>query len=375
MNAKRILFPVISVASGLIAGACIIAVAIVIYVKWAQVSRQDTMALVRNSEIARQIFTDKSFKRLMAAVGVPDDKFSTVWDFDDGVALSKRLFLQTEMFGLDKYRYRPNVGIYNCRIWSGLDFRNLEIEATSEIKELLKKVDADCSSTFETDDNGFKKTEFSINTGSPNIFFLGDSFTEGLWVAPEFTFVNLFGQKLKSHGISATPINLGVNGYSALEMCWMLEHFGPLFTPIAVVVNLFPNDVHVDYNQVIMGRDIPEKNYTEMFNFLQRIQIYSDKHDVKLIIAVIPPKRQLTDLRNFSVFQDRVRAWADGRNITFLDPRAYFERIGGVDEVYLSWDPHFSIKGHQHYANFLIDNAASIISEAITHVKSKSGFQ
>lgn len=339
---------------------------IVVHVKWAKTSGQDVTPAIRHSRIAQYIFMDESYKELMQAVAESDSgTFSSIWDFDQGIALSKSLFIPTEMFGVTKYRYHPYIGIYNVGVWSGLHFQSMEFLATPETSALLQETTFTLYSFFETDDNGFKKTKFISNPDSPTIFFLGDSFTEGLWVPSEDTFVSLFGQKLMSDEISATPINLGVNGYSALEMYWMLEHYAPVLNPKVVVVNLFPNDVHVNYHDVVMGQDIPEEGYREMFEYLQSIQEYCAKHDIELIIAVIPPKEQFDSLRQYSVFQDRARDWSETQGITFLDPRNYFDQFG-VDDIYLSWDPHFSSEGHKHYADFLYQHTASIISRATT---------
>ena len=45
------------------------------------------------------------------------------------------MFIPTEMFGKMKYRYHPDLGIYNLVIWSGLSFQKLSIGARPEITE------------------------------------------------------------------------------------------------------------------------------------------------------------------------------------------------------------------------------------------------
>jgi len=60
------------------------------------------------------------------------------------------------------------------------------------------------------------------------------------------------------------------------------------------------------------------------------------------------------------VFQDRVKMWAEERQLRFLDPREYFDKVGSND-VYLSWDPHFSIEGHKKYADYLAAHIADVI--------------
>jgi len=195
---------------------------------------------------------------------------------------------------------------------------------------------------------------------SYTIFFLGDSFTEGVWVTPKETFANQVGVKLLEENISVTPINLGVDGYSALEMDWMLEHYASTFHPQIVVANLFPNDVHEDYFQVIKGTDIPEKNYEEMFYYLQRMEDFCERLNIKLVVSDVPVKEQFKELRGFYIFQNRVKKWCDTHGIINIDPYSYFDKIGR-DSLYFSWDPHFSPRGHEVYAEFICHQIDTMI--------------
>jgi lysophospholipase L1-like esterase len=272
------------------------------------------------------------------------------------------------MFGVTKYTYRPNIGIYNVRLWTGLRGKRFALAANPQIKSALAKNKLFTEVYFETDSFGFKKTEFTWTPTSFPIFFLGDSFTEGLWVAPKETFVNLVGVKLQRAVPSIAPINLGVDGYSALEEDWMLEHYAPILHPKIVVANLFPNDVHIDYLQVLRGEGIPDSNYTAMFYYLQRMKDFCEREGITLAIAVIPAKEQFDELRGFSVFHHRVEEWCNKQGIVYLDPRSYFEKTD-VDTDYFYWDPHFSPRGHAVYADYLSQHLATlIISKDTLHI-------
>ena len=55
--------------------------------------------------------------------------------------------------------------------------------------------------------------------------FLGDSFTDGLWVNDADTFVNVYGHIVRERaGVKLCPVNAGVNGYGSLEEAYLLEH-------------------------------------------------------------------------------------------------------------------------------------------------------
>lgn len=340
-------------------------IVIIICLKWSEYTGHNFNLSdeLQENKIIKKLFIKEDYKQLMIAISQSKkDTFNTTWDFNSAFALSKDMFINTEMFGMPKYRYRPRLGIYNVRVWNGLVYQPVAMVATPEVTALLKKNKVIHNVFFETDDNGLKKTAFTWDPTSLTILFLGDSFTEGWWVATENTFVNLFGRQLKSNGIRATPINLGVLGYSVLEEAWMFEHYAPLFHPKIAVFNLFPNDVHWDFLSVLKGKNIPESNYNEMFGYLQRIEDFCKIHNILPIISVIPPKEQFGTLRGYSVFQDRVKAWAEARGLTYLDPRNYFDTIG-ADKIYFPWDAHFSPEGHKYYADFLYQKLAPLIKE------------
>lgn len=334
---------------------------LVAYIKWAEYTGHNVVFLLREQPLIKAVFTRPEFVELTRVVAQGrENRFVTTWDYDQGIALSTDMFVSEEMFGEQKYRYRPNIGVHNLIVWSGLYRQGLAIPATPEISAALARNRLLYDAYFETDDHGFKKTEFTWTPDSYTVFFLGDSFTEGLWVTSAETFVNLVGQRLQSTIPSVTPINLGVDGYSALEMDWMLERFAPELHPRMAIVNLFPNDVSADYVKVIKGDNVPEANYQHMLYYLGRMRDFCATQNIELVVAVLPSKEQLAELRGFSAFQDRVRAWCEGQNLPFLDPRDYFASVG-ADRLYISWDCHLSPAGHEAYAQFLEQQLASLL--------------
>lgn len=335
------------------------------YVKWAEYTQNNVISQLDENKIMQSIFAKKEFLELMDIVLKNHEKtFSTIQDFDNSVSLSKDLFNSQDMFGLTKYVYKPNIGVYNLRVWTGLRGKRMVLAETPEIRAALAKNKIFTEVYFKTDSFGFKQTEFACSTNSFTIFFLGDSFTEGLWVKPKDTFVNQFGNKLKNELPLIDPVNLGVDGYSALEEDWMLENYAPLLKPRAAVVNVFPNDVHVNYIKVIQGIDIPDSNYTEMFYYLNRMKDFCEKKKITFVVSVIPAKEQFDELSGFSIFPDRVKHWCAEHGIIELDPRSYFMKMG-IDKIYFSWDPHFSPFGHKVYSEFLKQNLNSVLTSKL----------
>jgi lysophospholipase L1-like esterase len=340
---------------------CIACATVFVYIKWAEYTKHDVIPQLSERKIIKSIFIKKDFIEFaQIAFKNENNGFSASYDFDETTMLSKDMFQTQEMFGEKKYEYHPNIGIYNVLVWSGLQKVEFAVPATSEISKALAKNELFLYVYFKTDSNGFKQTEFPWHPGSYTIFFLGDSFTEGLWVKPEETFVNQVGVKLQKENISVVPMNLGTDGYSALEEDWKLEHYASTFHPKMVVTNLFPNDVHDDYYQVIKGNRIPEKNYDEMFYYIKRMKDFCDKFNIKLVISEIPIQEQFTELRDFHVFEERVKTWCDEHKIINVDVYNYFDKIG-ADSLYFSWDPHFTPRGHIAYADFLCSQIDTMI--------------
>jgi hypothetical protein len=329
------------------------------YVALAKFQHKNVRLLVASNRFVQKLFVDDAYLKLVeAAKSANSDSFNTVWDFNANAKLSKALFVPTEMFGETKYLYRPNMGVFNCRIWSGLHWDSFILPDNPIIREKIEKTENQCIN-FQTNAYGFKEAGFYSKTSSPRVFFLGDSFTEGLWTAPENTFSSLVGRMLNERGISMYPVNLGVDGYSALEMAWTLEKYGPILEPSAVIVNSFPNDVDEDYDAVACGSKGTAEDYKSMFLYLDKVREYTEKTKTNLVLVAIPSKGQLSN--GCHKFQDQMRLWAGERKIMFLDPLEYFSEMGEA-KIYLSWDPHFSVSGHELYARFLTNHLAPLFT-------------
>ncbi len=343
--------------------------AIALYVTWAEHSGHNVLSALRRNELMQTVFIRDGYRELSDLLEQDgNDTFETTWDFDSGVALSRSMFNMQNMFGENKYTLRPNTGIYNVVVWSGLRNVPLVLAATPALSKTLAKNTLHRSVYFETDEHGFKTTGFPWHEGALTVFFLGDSFTEGLWMTPEETFSHQFAVKVRDRFPSIAPVNLGVNGYSALEMDWMLERYAPLFRPYLVIANLFPNDVDANYLNAIVGVGIPEENYAKLFSFLERMQKYCSLHGMTFVVAVIPAKEQFKELMGLSVFHERVANWCRRSRVNYLDPRRYFSERGG-EKLYFSWDPHFTSQGHLVYADFLSNQLAPFLAQTLRTAK------
>jgi hypothetical protein len=170
-------------------------------------------------------------------------------------------------------------------------------------------------------------------------------------------------------------VNLGVNGFSALEMRWMLEHFAPSLRPRAAIFNLYPNDVGADYSDAITRPDGLKTEFEAMFEALSKSKDFCQQHGIKMLISLVPGRSQTEaefreDHPVFDAFQQRVKAWAATEEVPCFDALPHLNQVGGQN-VYLDWDGHFAPKGHRHYADFLYGETKALMATLGAHQPAK----
>jgi hypothetical protein len=364
MSGRGVFLRVASLLIGCALSALLLIALAASYLGYCRITGTDARLLSRYPAV-RRLCADEAYLRLVRLVtAVPGDSFDTVWDATSAIKLSRDEFEPTEMYGQARYRYKPHLRYLDVEVWSGLDRQRLSALDDERIRAAVARCRVFRKAFVETDENGFKKTDFTLTPGGPAVLFVGDSFTEGLDVASADTFVNLFGHRMADAGLSGVPVNAGVNGYGALEECWTVEHYALALGARVVFANLFPNDVESNYQNVALGGPVPEKSYREMLGYLDGMWSYCDAHHIALVVSAIPAKEQMPRSVPESPFERRVAAWCRTRGVPFLDPREEF-RAAGVDEVYFSSDAHLSEKGHARYAAFLFDRSLPILRKAL----------
>lgn len=349
-------FKVAALAGSTVVALLLVAGGLSVFLETAKTTEVPIPPVITQSKVVQEVFGESAFEALMRHVS--QDQFSTVWDFDEEILMSRTAFVETEMFGQPKFRYRPNTRIANLHLWTGVSKQRLIVGVTPDIEALLAKMPRDVihREDFETDRHGFKQTEHAIEPGA-TVLFLGDSFTEGIWTSPEETFVNVYGQRLRADKVPLVPVNLGVNGFSALEMRWMLEHFAPSLRPRAAVFNLYPNDVGANFYDAITQPESLKAEFQAMFEALRASRDFCQQRGIAMLIALVPGRSQTEpDFRKdhpvFDAFQRRVMAWAATEEVPCFDALPHLHQVGG-QTVYLDWDGHFAPEGHRHYADFL----------------------
>ncbi len=292
-----------------------------------------------------------------------NDTFPMMLDVNQEVFLSRRLFSEIDMDGVHKYAYKPNLRklgfVARAR---ELEWR-LEVEDTPRLRKALAGVQTLVVMHASYDEHGFRRVASSPAACSRRVLFLGDSFTDGLWVNDEDTFASRYGAIVQQRvSPSICAVNAGVNGYDSFEERFVLEHnFDAAGRPSLVFVMYFPNDVDNDYWSVVNGtlRD-QDRLWGESLRELHRMQRFAVKQGSTLVLVAIPPVEQIQRRQTRKYYQDRLRAFAAEERVLFLDPYDELSR-GDPRLMYWTWDPHLTPAGHEVMAAFLYEQTKALL--------------
>jgi len=321
---------------------------------------------VRNLDLVRAYLFDPKVRRFAAALREEDPQvnaFKTMWDTNVGVLLSRRLFREVDMDGAPKYAYRANLKKLSFVVQADDLMWKLEAVDTPRIHAILRDVDTTYQVEASYDGHGFRHVDADLTTGcTRHVLFLGDSFTDGLWVKDGETFANLYGRLARAEGVAVCPVNAGVNGYGSLEERFVLEHdFEAAGCPSLVFVMYFPNDVDWDFNAVVDGtlKD-SERLWRASLTELSRMHRFAAEHHSVLVLVAIPPAAHVFNRTPQTHYEDVLRTFAKQEGVPFIN--LYQDFVARDPQpLYLPWDPHFAPEGHREVAKLLYEKTRELL--------------
>lgn len=318
-------------------------------------------------EFVRSYLFDPRLRRLVQAIAEEDadlGELATVWDTNSSALLSRRLFQNVDMNAAHKYMYKPNLRKLMFRTGpAGLD-QEIETEDSPEIRKALQEVDTSFVAA-SYDRFGFRRVDTDLTRDcEAHVLFLGDSFTDGMWVNDSDTFVNRYGHLARERSnLRVCPVNAGVNGYGSPEEAYVLEHsFEAAGQPRVVFVMYFANDVDADYAAVIDGTVVDgARKWTESLSYLRQAAQFSRQHGATLVLAAIPPVEQLSRPSTRKNYQDVLRRFCETETIPFIDLLVTFGALN-QQGLYWDWDPHFTPRGHEVLADILYRETKAMLA-------------
>ena len=314
---------------------------------------------LRQAGLVRAYLFNPGLRRLARTLAAQDprtDLFGTLWDTNTGVLLSRRMFREVTMDGQPRYAYKPNLKKLGFRTGASGFHWNMETEDTPAIRSALAELDTPFIVTSSYDERGFRRVDPELTSAcTRRAMFLGDSFTDGLWVNDDETFVAVFGRLVRERsGARLCPVNAGVNGYGALEEAYVLQHdYEVAGRPEVVFVMFFANDVDADYIGVVAGT-LPDRDqrWRDSLAYVHQMRQFAAGHGATLVLAAIPPAEQVFTRGSQEFYQGVLRSFARREGIRFVN---LIDQLSTPDAhaFYWDWDPHFTPRGHRAVAEAL----------------------
>ena len=324
-------------------------------------------------EFVRAYLFDQKFRRLVELMdeeqSLYDDVFASVMDTSEGALLSRKLFHPVEMYGVQKYMYNPGLRKLSFTIVVDGYLRFFSMVDTPALRREI--LDLHPANTYAAtyDRFGFRRVDPELTEDcSVRVMFLGDSFTDGVYMDDRDTSVNRYGHLVRERGhVAACPTNTGVNGYGSLEEAYVLEHYyEAVGRPRVAVVMHFPNDVDEDENKVIDATlTDPSRKWAEDFSYLRRITEFSRQHGVTAVLVAIPLARQSANPSTRKNYQDILRRFCEQEGIRFIDLLDSLSRYD-VHDIYIEDNPHWTIRGHEVVAEVLYEQTKDLLAAAAT---------
>jgi hypothetical protein len=105
--------------------------------------------------------------------------------------------------------------------------RSFEMVDSPSLRRTIDERHAVKIYTASYDGFGFRQVDAELTDHCDvRVVFLGDSFTDGVYMADRETAVNRYGRIARARSrIAVCPINTGVDGYGTLEEAFVLTHY------------------------------------------------------------------------------------------------------------------------------------------------------
>ncbi len=232
----------------------------------------------------------------------------------------------------------------------------------------------------EFDNNGFRKNSQPDSKNLPHILFVGDSYTEGLYVNDNETFVDRM-RVIMDHEKFAYPVNGGSNGYGTINEFLIIKEYAARLNIKSVILIHSFNDI-INSQEIVFKGSHPDLNkaWDKNLSIISSINEFCKSSNMKFVIASFPNLFQYInpDIESKKNYQDRLKDFCKSKNIFFIDiydeindrlklneeklkkknrseilfENGFYEQNLG-ENIYLPFDDHLSAYGHKVFAEIL----------------------
>jgi len=324
----------------------------------------------------REYLFDEKFRRVVRLMdqeeSQQDDAFAAVWESGRWM-FSRKLFRSVEMYGVQRYMYNPGLRKVSFTITVGGQPRSFEMVDTPELRRAIEDLHPDNVRAAAYDQFGFRPVDAELRRDcAVRVMFLGDSFTEGLFVDDADTFVNRYGHLARDRGrVAACPVDAGVDGYSTLEEAYVFEHYyEAVGRPRLAVLMHFVNDIDEIPDKVLDGTMVDaSRKWADNFSYLRRMIGFARQHGVELVIAAIPLERQAAQPSTLKNYQEILRRFCEEEGVRFIDLLDTLKAYDPAD-VYVKGDIHWNARGHRVVADVIYEQTKDLLVAASTSAAS-----
>lgn len=308
--------------------------------------------------------------------------------------LSKKLFDFPILSGQKTFVHKPNIEklmtIFPIEENRKIKTINFSLPYDVKLKNLLNDLVINSTSydnlkyfrleVAHFDNNGFRKNNLVNTKNLPNILFLGDSYSEGLYVKDNETFVYNLGHlmDIANYGY---PINAGCNGYGTVnEFLILKEYYARLKIKMVFLLHCF-NDV-INSQDIVFSGKSPDlkKAWDENFKLLNSINEFCRQNNIVFVIYAYCNLFQFInpEIESRKNYQEKLKVFCSQNNIAFIDlfddikkelkldpvkckkvkkdtilnDNDFYEQKFG-ENIFIPYDDHLSPYGHKIFAQAL----------------------
>lgn len=290
------------------------------------------------------------------------NSFPSVWDTNEGVLLSKKIYRPVALKEAIIFSHQPYSNVLFFQTGTRDFQRKYAALDSLKLRGILSRLETPFMAQASFDGLGFRRTGYDFNeTCGQTVLFVGDSFTEGLWVKDSQTFASLFAARLNEGAAEKTCVaNSGTNGYGIFEESAVAQDFHAKAKYHTLYLIHYPNDIAADGFAVLTG-DLPdlEAAWEKHLSELAGLAAFAKAQHIRFVLVPLPPKEQFAMPESRARYQERLERFAKEHGIQFWDPYPFLTGYTWED-LYFDWDPHFSPSGHRIFAAFLWEKALTL---------------
>jgi len=358
-----------------------------------------TPKIISNNKLYRKIHSALIFsKKEQILMKIMDESYIDFYPAlelgGDYEHLSRKLFDFPTISGEKTFIHKPNIKklMTIIPIEEGRNIRciNFSLPYDQKLKNLIYDMVVNSTTeenlkyfqfaAAEFDDNGFRRNSLPSNKNFPNILFAGDSYTEGLYVNDNETFVDRM-REIMDNEKYAYPVNAGSNGYGTINEFLIIKEYAAKLNIKAVILIHCFNDI-INSQEVVFKGNHPDLNkaWDKNLSILISIDEFCKSSKMKFIVAPYPNLFQYInpDIESKKNYQSRLGDFCEKKSIVFIDiyddikerlkingeklnkknketilyeNDFYEEKLG--ENIYIPFDDHLSAYGHKVFADIL----------------------